>query len=45
MDIQMMVLIALSMMMVVAVAYLVIFKKPEKEYEHTSQGSHHDHWS
>jgi hypothetical protein len=45
MDIQMMVLILLSVMLVAAVVYLVVFEGPEQDYEHNSLGHHHDHWS
>jgi len=43
MDIQMMILIVLSVVLVVAIAYLVVLKQPEQDGEHNSQ-EQHDHW-
>ncbi|NLQ18851.1 hypothetical protein HGG82_14685 [Marinomonas sp. M1K-6] len=46
MDIQMIVLIALSVMLVIKIVYLVFFKRPEQAAHHThrhhSHGHHHD---
>ncbi|GGN36526.1 MULTISPECIES: hypothetical protein [Marinomonas] len=48
MDIQMVVLIALSVMLVIKIIYLVVFKRPEQEDDHShghhshSRGHHHD---
>lgn len=45
MDIQMIILIALSVALVTAIVYLVVFKGPEQDYDHNSQSHHHDHRS
>jgi hypothetical protein len=42
MDIQMIVLIALSVMLVIKIVYLVAFKRSDHEHHH-SQDHHHSH--